>query len=258
PARGVAAAHAGDVPVQRVELVDALDTMRNRPIHPEQEEGKTSIRRGAQDESLGLPPELLEQLERLVQQDQPVASTVDKDGPRRKPSDFGGGNAVNVIHEVGFDVKGRDAGNLRYIRFVKAAKISQGMNSSRVKRQRTVSGYVSWSSAVETPDMGKGADDDAAYQARLVKLLDEDFAAAKWSYDGPGKEFHREEKEGEEVVRLINVDTPGMKSDFMQYPIAQRYEFYGVLYDAAQRAILNVSHYTDRLIGLSQTAALTR
>ncbi|MFH8614678.1 hypothetical protein ACH4E8_06305 [Streptomyces sp. NPDC017979] len=234
---------------------DVLHPMRTRP-----RSGPGSIMRGAEDDRLALPPEILLKLRELSEGEQRVEGSVDLGTPGRRPSPLGGeGESVNSRHEARFNVGKRDKKAVHYIRFVKAAKINQGHKDGEVTLTWTRPGYVSWVSpkphavALSAPNDRGDAD-----RAALNAVVGAGFAQAQWSYDGPSKEFQDQEKRlPDGSLELLNVDTPGLLDDTRQYPILQKFEFYGVLY-SPQEGVLHVNHYEDTLSALSKTHPVTR
>ncbi|WP_157882547.1 hypothetical protein [Streptomyces silvensis] len=246
------------VPVQRTTEEDlvgnVLEPIRNRP-----QSGPDRIVRGRPYQELGLPPEVLSTLEQLSRGEQRVAGGVDFGEPGRSPSLLGG-SKVNVRHEARFNVGGRAKEDVRYIRFVKAAKINKGLRSGEVGITWTRPGYVTFApiqyrAVALNPPHARGPADRAALDA----VLHTGFAQAEWSYDGPGRQFEPNEKRRPDgSLELLNVDTPGVTDDSNQYPLLQRYEFYGILYSPADQTVLHVNHYGDTLSALSKDHPVTR
>jgi hypothetical protein len=203
--------------------------------------------RGKPDSTLSLSASHAERLLELSQGPQSITAEVDLTAPKKEPSLFKGtGSSVRAEHLVSFDLGDHDPESLRYIRFVKAARVGRGRSAKTLKLSGTVPGYVSFADAppVDMPE----ATDDASYLAQLTRLVNNQFEAAMWSFDGPAR-----------VPPTLNIkDTPGLASDFLQYPIVQRYEFIGVLFDVNAKQILNVIHYSDSLASLREDDPVRR
>ncbi|GGO81905.1 hypothetical protein [Wenjunlia tyrosinilytica] len=247
-----------------------------RPVTPEadvvaslhQMRTRTDITRGARNEELRLPDDLVESLGAMARAPQAVQAQLDMGEPGRRPSPFIGlGSKVNVTHKTTFDIQDRDPEDVRYIRFAKAARVNSDVSNQDLKIGVTVPGYVSFETTqLRGAGQQKGEPDDR-FLERVGGLVNEAFEnaewqyageevrqGAQWSFDGPHRQFDGPVADN----KLQNTDTPGLASDVGQYPILQRYEFIGVLYDQRAQQILNVQHYGDTLKALNEQTPVTR
>jgi hypothetical protein len=182
--------------------------------------------------------------------DQPVRATLTKvaAGPG---TDVHGTGTLRASHVIRFVLNQGRRTTERYVRFVRAAKIvTAGVGKETLRLSHTAGGYVSYVD-VAREAWGRRQPD----RTSLVRKINELFETAKWSFDGPRDEFRS--------GNLTAVDEPGVRTFGVDlYPILQRFDFIGVLYDPPETGpaagILNVTYYQDSFIALSKESPVER
>jgi hypothetical protein len=132
-----------------------------------------------------------------------------------------GGARAEMVFRTTFKSRVPPAPPYRVIRFVRAAQINRLFR--RNQESCTVPGYVCYRRLAERRG---NAPDPRTLHASLMRC----FTSAKWSFDGPAREF--------EVGRMTNVDTPGTM--YSEVPYAIMADFLIALYDEAERKIFEV------------------
>jgi hypothetical protein len=188
-----------------------------------------SRKRAQQDDSLTLTDDMKNVLDQhLANPNQPVRSTITQGMQDTSASKDDMAARLRMTHTVKFEYsEGQDPGKYSYIRFAKATRMSGG------DIQSTVPGYVSYG---PTTRPGKPTTDE-----QINDSLNSNFGNAKWSLDGPQKQFANSSNNQ-------NVDTPGVgmfANSNNIYPYGLKTEFYGVLYDPENNKTMNVTHYQD-------------
>lgn len=141
-----------------------------------------------------------------------------------------GGTQAEMIFDTTFASQVQGAPPIRVIRFVKAAQVNR--NFGKTKSEHTVPGYVHYQSDGEVAAKQPNAPDD------IRQKLQNSFALAQWSFDGPREEFRG-------GGGLTNQDTPGVK--YSDLPYAMTAEFLIVLYHETAKRILEVGHSVGSL-----------